>query len=368
LTSNVAVIPAALVPIVARLDGRHTLRDIVGEVADGDAGAVLGIVERIVADLERALFLDSPRSRAEKRRTKREFARAELRKAAHAGQAYPADPKELRAFIRKECLGVAAVPEAHEGALRALVAPHIDPWRGKVGYGHAYAMLERGLGAEIDTFILFGTAHAPMRQPFALCKKAFDTPLGRLEPDVETIDAVARAAPFNVYADLLNHKREHSLEFQAVFVRAIVGDRPVKIVPILCGSDRVRGDKVEGFLRALGARYRRRSGRTVIIAGADLSHVGPRFGDSAPYDAAARERLERADRASLEHAARVAPQDFFDHVSADMQERRVCGLGPIYALLRLLPKGTRGRIAHYEQTVDSDDGSIVSHAAVGFYG
>jgi hypothetical protein len=25
-------------------------------------------------------------------------------------------------------------------------------------------------------------------------------------------------------------------------------------------------------------------------------------------------------------------------------------------------------VLHYEQTVDADDGSIVSHAAVGFYG
>jgi hypothetical protein len=28
---------------------------------------------------------------------------------------------------------------------------------------------------------------------------------------------------------------------------------------------------------------------------------------------------------------------------------------------------TTGRVLHYEQTVDGEDGSIVSHAAVGFY-
>jgi hypothetical protein len=33
-----------------------------------------------------------------------------------------------------------------------------------------------------------------------------------------------------------------------------------------------------------------------------------------------------------------------------------------------LSSGVHGRVLHYEQTVDAEDGSIVSHAAVGFYG
>jgi hypothetical protein len=59
---------------------------------------------------------------------------------------------------------------------------------------------------------------------------------------------------------------------------------------------------------------------------------------------------------------------FWAHVASDLATRRVCGLGPIYALLRALPEGARGELHHYEQTVDADDGSIVSHAALGFYG
>jgi len=60
---------------------------------------------------------------------------------------------------------------------------------------------------------------------------------------------------------------------------------------------------------------------------------------------------------------------FWSHVSADLDQRRVCGLAPIWSLLRTLgPGGAKGRVLHYEQTVDGQDGSIVSHAAVGFYG
>jgi hypothetical protein len=39
----------------------------------------------------------------------------------------------------------------------------------------------------------------------------------------------------------------------------------------------------------------------------------------------------------------------------------------MYSLLRTIDPSARGEIRHYEQTVDPDEGSIVSHAAVGFY-
>jgi hypothetical protein len=54
-------------------------------------------------------------------------------------------------------------------------------------------------------------------------------------------------------------------------------------------------------------------------------------------------------------------------VSDDLDTRRVCGLAPVYSLLRVIDPKSKGELRHYEQTVDPDEGSIVSHAAVGFY-
>jgi AmmeMemoRadiSam system protein B len=260
--------------------------------------------------------------------------------------------------------------------VRGLVAPHIDPWRGKRAYGHAYGLLRAGLREEVDTFVLLGTSHAPMREPFALCRKTFATPLGGIEVDGGAVDAIAALAPFDAFTDVFNHKREHSLEFQAVFVKHLVGEKPVRIIPILCGigesqrTGRCPEDdpRSEPFLSAVRAVVERHAHRTVVIAGADLAHVGPRFGDAEPYDTQQRKRLERTDRASLELAAAQAHRDFFFHVQGDLDSRRVCGLGPIYALLRTLPDGCQGRLEHYEQTIDPQEGSIVSHAAMAFYG
>ena len=375
VTARVATIPAPLWPIVARFTGAHTTADIAATVSRESGETVpVELVERLAAQLDEALFLDTPRYRAERDKVEEEFRRAAVRPASHAGGAYHADPDKLRRYVEGDCLGRAGKREKN-GVARAIIAPHIDPWRGKVGYGHAYAGLGAGLAPDVDTFVLLGTSHAPMREPFALCRKAFDTPFGPLECDAGAVDAIAQSSPFDPFADLFNHKREHSLEFQAVFVKHLVGGRKVRIVPILCGlgeSQRTgvspeKDERAEAFLRAVRAVVARSPERTVVIAGADLAHVGPRFGDPAAYDENQQKELEKVDRTSLDLAMAGRHGEFFRQVQSDLDTRRVCGLGPIYALLRTMPDGCRGELLHYEQTVDAEEGSIVSHAAMAFW-
>ena len=378
VTDASAALPPALVPIVARFNGARTCAEIAR-----DASAEIGeevpvaLVVKLAAELDEALFLDGPKFRAALSKVQSDFAGASVRPPSHAGGAYLSDPDELRQYLDQQCLD-AAKPNGRKkptGQLVALVSPHIDPWRGALGYGHAYGAMKRALVAqEVDTFILLGTSHAPMRQPFALCRKGFATPLGTMEPDLGAIDALAQAAPFDAYADQFNHKREHSLEFQVVFLKHLLGERPAKIVPVLAGlgehqargTDPSRDAAVEKLLGALRAIVETRGGRAILVAGADLAHVGPRFGDERPTGEEL-ELLDATDRASLTHAVATDAPAFWEHVARDLDTRRVCGLGPIYSLLRALPKGARGDLLHYEQTVDKDDGSVVSHAALGYF-
>ena len=152
------------------------------------------MVVRLAAELERGLFLEGDVFRRARASVEREFAESAVRPASHAGGAYHGDPGKLRKYIDQSCLAKAngtGTRAAAAGVMVALVAPHIDPWRGAVGYGHAYGALAAAIPAEVDTFVLFGTSHAPMREPFALCRKAFATPLGDVEADLEAIDALA---------------------------------------------------------------------------------------------------------------------------------------------------------------------------------
>ena len=202
-----------------------------------------------------------------------------------------------------------------------------------------------------------------MREPFALCRKAFATPLGPVAADEAAIDALASAADgFDPYADQFNHKREHSLEFQAVFLKHLLGGRELRIVPVLAGLGihQASGEDPEGdarvvrFLDGVRSLVESRPGRVVVVAGADMAHVGPRFGDEHAYDDPKRRQLEAVDRAPAARRSnrRESAADARCHGSKD---------------LSLGSSGARGRVLHYEQSVDEDDGSIVSHAAVGFY-
>jgi len=417
VTSSHAVLPMEVVPIVARFTGAMTCEDIARQATTelGESVSV-DLVVKLATELEDALFVDGPPYRRERARIEREFAAAAVREASHAGGAYYDDPAELAEYIEVECLGTrelspaskrkprvartaangtngtkganganganstAATSSKNGGArLVALVAPHIDPWRGARCYGAAYNTLAAHLPDDVDTFVLLGTSHAPMREPFALCRKAFATPLGPMEADVDSIDAIATACDFDPYADQFNHKREHSLEFQAVFLRHLLDKRSperrsrARIIPILAGLGEFqhRGDSpassrsVTRFYDAVRKVVERR--RAVVIAGADLAHVGPRFGDPRPFDESERAVLGATDRDSLSRAERADAEAFWEHVASDLETRRVCGLGPVYSLLRTIEPGARGEVRHYEQTVDPEEGSIVSHAAVGFY-
>jgi hypothetical protein len=380
VTEANAVIPPVLVPVVSRFTGRATCEEIAREASlELGAEVPVEIVVDLARQLDEGLFLEGRAFRAARVRVEKAFADATVRPATHAGGAYHGDPKKLRRYIEESCIaranGVPAMA-AKAGPMVGLVAPHIDPWRGAAGYGHAYGALGAALPEEVDTFVLFGTSHAPMREPFALCRKAFATPLGDVEADLGAIDALADAADgFDPYADQFNHKREHSLEFQAVFLKHLCGARPMRIVPVLAGlgvqqatgEDPVGDARVTSFLDAVRRLVEARPGRVVVVAGADLAHVGPRFGDPEAYDAGQRAALEKADRGSLECATALDAGAFWRDVAADLERRRVCGLAPIWSLLRTVGGGASGRVLHYEQTVDEHDGSIVSHAAVGYY-
>lgn len=388
------LLPVSLLAVLSRFDGTRTAAQIAESASKASRGAreaeparareaervTEEIVRMLASELDDAFMLDTPRFRDRKKEVVRAFAEAGVREAAHAGGAYHDDASALRRFIEVECLAKAGGAGGARGDLVGLCAPHMDLWRAAEGYGHAYRALAARSLDDVDTFVLLGTSHAPMRRPFALCEKTFETPLGALEPDREMCLELASASRFDVRAEEYLHKQEHSLEFQAVFVRYLLGDRRARIVPVLCGLgeaqerriDPVRDADAESFLGALAEACARRARRVVVIAGADMAHVGPRFGDAAPLDEPAREALAARDAESIARAVGMDARGFFDHVTEDLAARRVCGLGPIYTMLRAIQamaggERARGEVLHYAQHVDPMEGSIVSHTSLGFY-
>lgn len=379
-----ALVPVALVPIIARFDGRRSHADIRrGLLQDEGLDVPLSAIRDAAEALDESLFLEGPRAEAAISGARAAFLASPSRGASFAGSAYPGEPKKLEAYIANDCVGArfkAEEPllEATGAKLRALVLPHIDPWRGARGYGACADALATALPEDARTFVLLGTSHAPMESPFCVCPKAFDTPFGALAAHDDAIARLVRVSRFDPYADLLNHEREHSIEFSSVFLKHALDragrGREARIVPILCGlgaaqatgEDPRKDPSVAAFLDEL-RRVVQDEG-AVVLAGADLAHVGPRFGDPRASGEGARRVLERRDRESLGLARDGDALGFFRHVVDDRDTRRVCGTGPVYTLLAALDGRAKGRLLYYDQNIDPTEGSIVSHAGLAFVG
>jgi MEMO1 family protein len=288
--------------------------------------------------------------------------RSAPRAAACAGSSYPDDPGELQALLAGfyEARGGPGPRRPGSGAgrgARLLVAPHIDFARGGATYAHAYAALE---GSDADLYVVFGTAHASPSRLFTLTRQDYLTPLGAVPTDRAVVDALAAALGDDVFEDELVHVGEHSCEFQMVWLRWTLGGRPFTAVPVLCSSISHLADPAGATARFLAALAGATAGRRVcFVAGADLAHVGPQYGDLRPPTAAELARLADQDRLALDRLARGEPAAFHRDAVVEDERRRLCGVAPIYAALRAAGRGAR--LLHYDQWTDGTD--MVSFAA-----
>jgi MEMO1 family protein len=377
-TASVVMLPIALLEIVSLFDGEHPIADIQAAIMR-QHGALVSREQIVqVADaLDEQGFLESERFDTLRAETDGRFLEAPTRAASHVGGAYPADPVELRGamdafFTAPTGPGaIAASGSADTAGVRGLIAPHIDFHRGGPAYAWAYRDLgERG---DADLFVIFGTCHAGMGDPFALTRKDYDTPLGPARVDRDFVETLAARAGQDCFASELAHRTEHSIEFQALFLRYLyAGRREITVVPVLTSfvheaiahGRRPEDDpRVPRFLDALAETAAASGRRLCVIAGADLAHMGPRFGDPDPVSAKALARIEREDRAMLQAVEAGDVAAFFDGAAADGDRRRICGLSPIYATLRALD-GAKGRLLHYGQWPDPD--AVVTFASVVF--
>jgi AmmeMemoRadiSam system protein B len=369
-TDQIAVLPGPLLDLVSLFDGEHPVKGI-REILlrrHGEAPSVEQIAA-LVERLDDAGFLDSERFRARRRATDDAFRQSAVRPAAHAGGAYAGEA----AALREQIAGFFAPDRSgtRPGTLSALIAPRIDFHRGGPTYGSAYQeVLDR---SDADLYVILGTCHAGMSDPFAVTLKPYDTPLGPVGVDRDFYEALAGRAGQDLLASEPAHRAEHSIEFQAVMLQSLLGGRrPFTILPVLAsylheavwaGTEPEADPRVPRFLDALREAVAASSRRVCLVAGVDLAHVGPRFGDPDPNTEASLAIVEREDRAMLESVVAGDARGFFARVAADRDARRICGLSPIYSLLRVLPEAP-GRLIEYRQWPDPE--GAVTFCAVSF--
>ena len=360
---GMAVVTPSAYWVLAHFDGHRDLREVVRALdASGLKGVRLEDVERVAAEASAAGLVFGPAYEARRVEALAAF-RAGPRAPACAGGAYPDDEVELREMLA----GFYTHPEgpgardgrAQDGVgVRLLVAPHIDFRRGGPAYAHAYRALE---GSDADLYVVFGTAHASPPHLYTLTRQDYATPLGPVATDRAVVDAlVAELSEEEILADELVHVGEHSCEFQMVWLRWLLGDRPFHAVPVLCSSISHLEDPEAATSRFLSALARATAGRKVCcVASADLAHVGLQYGDERPPTLAELAERGAQDRHTLSFLTAGDTARFHRHAVVDHEKRRLCGVAPIYAAMRASGRGAR--LLHYGQWTDGTD--MVSFAA-----
>jgi AmmeMemoRadiSam system protein B len=366
--------------IVSLFDGQHSIRDIQAEYMR-KFGELLYAekLQEIIGQLDDALFLEGERFQEALRKKEGDFRKASSREAVFAGKSYEADPDRLKAQLERYFRGIdgsgpLGEKRSEDGLLKGVIVPHIDFQRGGVCYATGHREIREGSSS--DCFIIFGTAHTPMENPFCVTRKDFVTPLGPLKVDRELVDAVQSRCPADLFKDEGVQRSEHSIEFQCVFLRYLYPEpNPLKIVPILSGSFHEAIDKgvspmelksIRQFIEALREAVSSLGREVCYIASADLAHMGLQFGDRDGIHEYDLRVLTQEDHEMLGYAERMDGEGFFSSISRERDRRRICGLSSIYSMLKIL-EAKGGRLLKYEQAFTPETRSVVSFASLAFY-
>jgi AmmeMemoRadiSam system protein B len=398
LSDKVAVLPQVLGPLLVLMDGSRDVAELhAALVVRAGLRVSEEIIQHVIDQLDDALLLENDHSAQAYAETLRAYRTAPFRPPSLAGAGYPSDPAGLRGFLddylaNTSINGTAAsaslphIPDSTPQAqledpdtdgqpeIMGLISPHIDYQRGGPIYAGVWERATSAVQAA-DLVIIFGTDHAGGTGRITLTRQNYATPYGMLPTDTDLVDAIADAVGEEaVFAEEIHHLGEHSIELAAVWLHHIRDGRPCQVVPVLCGSFQhfVMGEADPAVDPTLDAtldvlRTATANRRTVVVAAADLAHVGPAFSDPVPIDRVRFGQLRAADEILIETLIDADADAFFRRIAAEGDRRNVCGLPPIYLTLRLLNGSARGELTGYDRCpADGQHTSFVSVCGVVF--
>lgn len=355
LGDTTIAVPRAMGPLLGLMDG--TRDEAALEAAlQVRAGVQLapGLLKQLVNELDQAYLLENERFARAKIAAGEVYRKAPFRPPTMDGAAF-SKPYLASAQLQVYMDQLPPAEQTQPAApVRGLISPHIDYQRG----GRVYAEVWRAAAqaaAEAQVVIILGTDHQGSPATITPTRQSYATPWGVLPTDQEVVFALAKALGEEAaFDEELHHRGEHSIELAANWLHYIRDGEAVSVVPLLCGSFAtfVAGeadpatyapfDRVIGILRKVIA-----SRQALIVAAADLAHVGPAFGDPRGVDFVGRAQLRKADERLLETIYSGEASAFFQEIKAEGDRRNICGLPPIYLMLRILGE-SRGAPAGYE--------------------
>lgn len=349
--------------VLTHLDGEHTCGEIQTAFLK-QFGQMISTeqIEQMLTTLDQALMLDSACFENAYAKQRNEYLAAQTRDNRHRSPPGP----ELQSAIEQMLAAGTPTPLSN---LRGIIAPHLDYQRGSRCYADAYATLAQARPAE--RYVILGTNHFGRSPSVVTTTKDFETPLGRVTTDRQFIQQLELALGQSLCEHQFDHNTEHSIELQVQILQVCRSDQPFEIVPVLCPdpsgpSGTVphdgRGPDLGDFADALAQLIANDNRHTILIAGADLSHVGQHFGDEQPTTPEFLRQVERDDRQLLELLENRLEEAFLEELRMSENPTRLCSAGCIYTLLRALPEQPC-RVIRYQQSINMPAETHVSSAA-----
>lgn len=391
----VFTMPAAqlLLPL---MDGTRDLDQIVGEVG---RGLTRPMINSLVAQLDQAGLLIGPTFSALWDKVKQDFdsskvlppastaafadmlAKQALGAEASEAQIGEVGPTKLREVFDSwidKALKDAAKPSL-DALPKAIVAPHIDYPRGWMNYAAVWGRLR--VVDRPDRVVILGTNHFGQSTGVCACNKGYQTPFGVCEVDEALVEGMRSRLGDALYENRFDHEREHSIELQIAWIQHCLGADDqgnfCKVFGVLVHDPAVnngesydgKGVALQPFVDALKETIAGLPGKTLIVSSADLSHVGPAFGDrqpligDSPEAAAMRERVVKHDREMLELFRQRKPDELVAAMSWQQNPTRWCSTGSLVAtMLAVEPQDVQ--ILNYAGAMDSQGMAMVSSAAM----
>jgi len=368
LIPSILVMTQPAIFLLSQMDGLNTTEDIRCRFLERFGVIVPAqTVEELLDHLEQAYLLEGP------------VFEAHYQRLLDAYRALPARGMNNAQALGIEGLDGAKFDEmlsespAHQldGHVAGLVAPHLDYPRGRSCYGRAYGAL-RGRKTP-DRVVILGTNHFGRAKSIVATGKAFETPLGTTPCDMEFLEKLEQTHG-NLREFELDHQREHSIELQVAWLQHLFGARSFSLVALLCPdpcgpTDRERSEDHRAdlvrFSQTLACLMDDDGLDTLLIAGADMSHVGLSFGDTRPLSQEFLEEVGTVDLHALQAIETSDPALFVKRLAGTGNATRVCSAGCIFTLASVLPS-CKARMIHYHQAVDQATQTCVTCAALVF--
>ncbi len=403
ITDRMVVTSPAVQHLLPMMDGQKTIDEIVTAVGKG---LTRPIMETLVAQLDDAGLLFGPRFDELLAKMRADFdaapilppsstaAFADFLVAQHLGLKAPAQPTDeqkktlgperLRAAMNEwmdKSLENAETPSFDE-LPRALVAPHIDYPRGWMNYAHAWGRMR--IVDRPERVIILGTNHFGQSTGVAACDKGYETPLGVSPLDAEFAGRMRSRLGDRLFENRYDHEREHSIELQVAWVQHVLGTGEggahCGVFAALAPPPGVNtGVTYAGLGVALlpcvaggSASIDESPGQTLVIASADLSHVGPMFGDQqalAGEDEKAeafRNKVLSHDREMIELLRQRKAEELVASMAWQQNPTRWCSTGNLVAAM-LTVRPERVELLNYAAAMDPQGMGMVSTVAMAMW-